>query len=362
MGAAPCGRQIASRRSRAPEPAPLETLFEQRLAREVALPSRLAELYGSLFLPARSGWPHVIGNFVSSLDGVVALSLSDQTGGGEISGFNAEDQMIMGLLRAIADVVIVGAGTLRSAPRHLWTAEAICRPLAGPYAELRASLGKPLAPLNVVVSASGALDLTLPVFASGKVPALIVTSPAGERRLRESDLPPSVRLAVGGEVGGSAPDANASRRVPPVAPSEQQPASLAPLDPGSAGEAADSGHFEPGRRAEAEAATASQGVYGGEAGLISAGAVLEAVLASQPAEVVLTEGGPRLMSEFLAEGLLDELFLTLAPQVAGREPGAERPGFVAGRHFLPDDPRWGSLVSLKRAGSYLFLRYAFGRR
>ena len=33
----------------------------------------------------------------------------------------------MGLLRSVADAVIVGAGTLRSVPNHLWTAEHIFR-------------------------------------------------------------------------------------------------------------------------------------------------------------------------------------------------------------------------------------------
>ena len=56
---------------------------------------------------------------------------------------------------------------------------------------------------------------------------------------------------------------------------------------------------------------------------------------------------------------LDELFLTLAPQVAGRDASAERPGLVEGRIFAPDTPVWGELVEVRRAGEHLFLRYAF---
>jgi len=63
---------------------------------------------------------------------------------------------------------------------------------------------------------------------------------------------------------------------------------------------------------------------------------------------------------FFAERRVDELFLTLAPQVAGRDGASERPGLAAGWRFLPDDPRWGRLVSVKRGGSHLFLRYALG--
>ena len=75
--------------------------------------------------------------------------------------------------------------------------------------------------------------------------------------------------------------------------------------------------------------------------------------------MVLIEAGPRLMSDFFAERLIDELFLTLAPQVAGRDSAIERPGFVSGKQFAPEHPVWGTLVSLKRGGDHLFLRYAF---
>ena len=65
------------------------------------------------------------------------------------------------------------------------------------------------------------------------------------------------------------------------------------------------------------------------------------------------------MTHFFAEGLLDELFLTLAPQVAGRDDSSERPGFVDGKHFAPEHPVWGTLIDLRRSKSHLFLRYAF---
>jgi riboflavin biosynthesis pyrimidine reductase len=65
------------------------------------------------------------------------------------------------------------------------------------------------------------------------------------------------------------------------------------------------------------------------------------------------------MASFFTEQLLDELFLTLAPQVAGRNHLADRPGLVSGRSFAPENPLWGTLVSVKRGGSHLFLRYRF---
>jgi riboflavin biosynthesis pyrimidine reductase len=236
----------------------------------------------------------VIGNFVTSLDGVVALNDTAQSGGGEISGFNRHDPMVMGLLRAAADTIIVGAGTLRSAPQHLWTAEHIYPSLADEYQQLRSGLGKSEPPLNVIVTASGAIDMALPLFQSGEVPVLVVTTQEGAQRIRAHALPRLVQVEA-----------------------MQQ------------------------------------------AGSISARVVLEAVRTLRQSEVILVEGGPRLMGDFFAEQALDELFLTLAPQVAGRDSSSERPGLVAGKRFAPEHPIWGTLVGVKRGGSHLFLRYAF---
>lgn len=69
----------------------------------------------------RNDRPTVIANFVSTVDGVVAFDVIGSSGGGEISGFFAADRFVMGLLRAMADVVLVGAGTVRAAPTHEWT-------------------------------------------------------------------------------------------------------------------------------------------------------------------------------------------------------------------------------------------------
>ncbi len=65
------------------------------------------------------------------------------------------------------------------------------------------------------------------------------------------------------------------------------------------------------------------------------------------------------MGDVLAERRLDELFMTLAPQIAGRDGTSDRPGLVAGQVLAPERPRWGTLVGVRRAASHLFLRYAF---
>jgi riboflavin biosynthesis pyrimidine reductase len=81
----------------------------------------------------------------------------------------------------------------------------------------------------------------------------------------------------------------------------------------------------------------------------------------QAAPCMLLEGGPRMVGDLFAEQLLDELFLTLAPQVVGRADAglAEHPGLGDGRLLAPDQPLWGTLASLHEAGSHLFLRYQF---
>ena len=92
--------------------APLRTFFETRRGRTLPLPPKLARLYGPLRIALTRLRPYVISNFVTTLDGVVSLNVKGHLGGGDISGCSAEDRMVMGLLRAVADVVIVGAGTL----------------------------------------------------------------------------------------------------------------------------------------------------------------------------------------------------------------------------------------------------------
>jgi riboflavin biosynthesis pyrimidine reductase len=96
-----------------------------------------------------------------------------------------------------------------------------------------------------------------------------------------------------------------------------------------------------------------------QTGAISARLVLEAASAVRQSNIVLLEGGPQLIGDFFAEGCLDELFLTLAPQVAGRDSSSERPGLVVGKRFAPEHPVWGTLMGVKRGESHLFLRYAF---
>jgi riboflavin biosynthesis pyrimidine reductase len=260
------------------------------------LTGQLSRIFGSLRLPLHRVPAHIIGNVVTTLDGVVALNTSGAMSGADISGFNRQDQALVALLRAAADAVIVGAGTLRVEQGHLLTPEDIAPALDQEYRTLRAQLGKTDAPWNVIVSARGQLNLELPVFQTGHVPILVITTTRGLRNLQKQHWGPSTRV----------------------------------------------------RAVQA-------------AGAIPASALLQTIEAVCQGHLWLVEGGPHLLNTFLQEQLLDELFLTLAPQIAGRADTPQRPGLVAGKLFAPTTPRWGTLSAVRRGENHLFLRYAFAQ-
>jgi riboflavin biosynthesis pyrimidine reductase len=274
---------------------PLETLFEAKHGRVLRLTPTLKRLYGSLRMAPAHSRQYVFSNFVSTLDGVVSLQARGHDGGADISGFSIQDRMVMGLLRAIADVVIVGTGTLEADPQHVWTPDGICPSLADDYRALRIALRKPAVPLNVLVSGSGQIDLRLPVFTSGSVQTVVITTSAGAKQLGKRKTPPGLKI-----------------------------------------------HAIPRCR-----------------GMIPPRSILEAVDQMKAGKRILIEGGPRLLGEFYARRLVDEQFLTLAPHIAGREYGDGRLGLVMGQAFPPGSTRWGALTDVRRGASHLFLRYTF---
>jgi riboflavin biosynthesis pyrimidine reductase len=201
----------------------------------------------------------------------------------------------MGLLRAMADVVLVGAGTVRAAPTHEWTPRRVHRRSATSFEAWRRTLGIEAAqPTTIVATASGDLDLAHPGLSAPDVPVILATTPSGAERLR----------AAGPRANASIETTGAGRQVP----------------------AAD----------------------------------LVALAASIGARLVLCEGGPHLIGDLLAAGLLDEVFLTIAPQLAGRDEAKPRLGLVQGTDFSVSDAPWESLGAVRRSGDHLFLRYLVG--
>jgi riboflavin biosynthesis pyrimidine reductase len=64
-----------------------------------------------------------------------------------------------------------------------------------------------------------------------------------------------------------------------------------------------------------------------------------------------------VFGSFLAAGLVDELFLTLSPLLAGRPATGDRLQLVEGIGLLPERRVSGRLLSVRAAGPQLFLRY-----
>lgn len=261
------------------------------------MPAELAGRFpGGLTIDLVDERPTVIANFVSSIDGVVALGPSEpKSGGGEISGFSEADRYMMALLRCLADVVVIGAGTLRVGRKHVWTADHLLPALAGAFAAWRSELSLSAQPTTIVVSASGNLDATHSGLNAPNVPVIVATTPAGAARLGALPLGPNVRVAAVGD----------ETHVP-------------------------------------------------------GGALLE-VIRSTGARLALCEGGPHLFADILRARLVDELFLTVAPQIVGRDATAHRLGLVEGALFGEGRGRWAGLSSVRRAGDDLFLRYRFDR-
>ena len=281
----------------------IRTLIDRpETSQPAVLPEELKIAYdGDLwFPPSALPRPYVIGNFVSTADGVVSFEIAGKSGGGDISGFDEGDRFIMGLLRASADAVMMGSGTLQqTAADQLFTADRVYPAAREWYARYRLeSLKKTTPPLHVVISGSGRLDLTRAIFRTPGIRTLIVTTPAGR------DL-----LAANG--AGSL----ISTEVRPLAGPEIAPAS-----------------------------------------------VLELLRAEFGVSLLLHEGGPTLFGRFVADGCVDELFLTMAPQMAGRNRQTLRPGFIAGVEFLPGSAPWLGLVSVKARGNHLYLRYRADER
>jgi riboflavin biosynthesis pyrimidine reductase len=76
---------------------------------------------------------------------------------------------------------------------------------------------------------------------------------------------------------------------------------------------------------------------------------------------VRTKGGPRLLGQLVADGLLDELFLTVSPVLAGRA-DTSRSGLVAARELLSGRAELAGLVSVRQRGSYLLPQYRLHRK
>ncbi|MEV4557414.1 pyrimidine reductase family protein [Kitasatospora sp. NPDC049285] len=242
--------------------------MEQLIGRTPGTPGSLEWLAQAYAYPEQGSWLRA--NMVTSLDGAARLD-------GLSEGLSSEaDKRIFGVLRALCDVVLVGAETVRAEGYRPGRARK-------DFAERRAAAGQAPAPVIAVVTRSLRLDLDAPLFTEPLVPTVVVTvedAPAG-------------RLA------------QAARR--------------------------------------AEVITAGTGSVDL--------ALAVAALTERGWRRQLTEGGPHLLGQLAAAGLLDELCLSVAPLVTA----GDSPRIVNGPQ-IPDAQRM-RLVSLIEEKGFLFTRY-----
>lgn len=180
--------------------APFELLLDGDASAGAArgLPAAVREIYrGDWLIPETDSGLYCYSNFVMSHDGRVSFAVPGHEGGGDVSGFDAHDQWLMGLLRARADAVVVGANTLRTESEHVWTSEFIFPADAAGFAELRLQEERSATPLQVFVTRTGDVVRDAAVFDRGDLAAVIVTTEPGAHRVEELGLP-SVEVIVAG--------------------------------------------------------------------------------------------------------------------------------------------------------------------
>lgn len=275
-----------------------ELLFEQPVDDGPGLPDGLRGVYrGDWRLPTHDGSPYVYVNFCTARDGRVSFADAGHLGGAHVSGFDEHDRWLMGLLRARADVVMMGEGTLRAEPGHLWTAEFSAPAEAAAFAALRAAEGRRPVPLQAFVSLGGDLPWDAAVFDQAEHEVVVATTTQGVQRVERAAR-------------------STAARVEALALGERE-VDLAWL-----------------ARVLAER-------YG--------------------ARTLLCEGGPHLYGSLLRAGVPCDEFLTLSPLVLGDDAGGERrPSLVEGARFPPSAAPRSRLLSVRRAGDHLFLRSRYG--
>jgi len=164
--------------------APFESLIDAPPGSGDALPPEFEAIYGGTWsIPPAGDRPYVYINFATSRDGRVSFSVPGHAGGGDVTGFDAHDRWLMGLLRARADAILMGDNTLRTEPTHLWTPGHIFPDDKEAFAELH-NLEKRRSPtLLVFLSLKGDLPPDAAVFGAD-VDVVIATTRLGAETAR----------------------------------------------------------------------------------------------------------------------------------------------------------------------------------
>ncbi|HEY5837087.1 dihydrofolate reductase family protein [Streptomyces sp.] len=243
-------------------------------AEDLGTPVGLAAAYA---YPPRAADPYLRANMVASLDGA---ALADGTSAPLSSD---ADMRVFGVLRALADVILVGAETVRREGYRPARARA-------DFAARRAAEGRPPAPAIAVLTRRLDLDFTAPLFTRAQTPTLVLTGAAA----------PAKDLAAAREAGAEVVIAGVGDGVDPVRAVRELSAR---------------GHVR-----------------------------------------LLHEGGPRVLAQFAAAGVLDELCLTVSPLLTGGDaprimngPAVPGPDAAGPARFVP--------LSILEEDGYLFTRY-----
>jgi 2,5-diamino-6-(ribosylamino)-4(3H)-pyrimidinone 5'-phosphate reductase len=197
---------------------------------------------------------------------------------------SGHDRKNMDLLRARADAILVGAGTIRADDPSLLVRDAEMR-------EYRLSLGKPKGPIKVLVTAGAEIGTDYRFFTE---------EDGGERIVATTDEAPEDRLAA----------------------------------------------------------------LGGKAEILKVGRSrvdlprLLAVLKRRGIEKLLAEGGGEMNWALLDDGLIDELYVTIAPSLLG---GRDAPTTVEGEGLEMERQIRLRLLEMRREGDEIYCRYAVVR-
>ncbi len=261
------------------EPAPL-----QPLNLGVSAPVSAAQAVEDLHpweRPPVGERPRVFLNMVCTADGRASV------GGRSGSIGNRADREMFHALRAAVNAVLVGAGTVRAEGYHRLVRDEERR-------RLRCARGLAEEPLACVVSARLALSSEIPLLADPAARVVVLTpSPTGVVGAGDG-----ARGETGPGNGGPGEAAADGRAVPP------------------------------------EGAAHIEYVRAARGGRLDLPAALAEVRARWGVRTVLCEGGPHLNGELLAAGLVDEMFLSLAPLLAGGAAAAS-PRIVEGPELDP---------------------------
>jgi riboflavin biosynthesis pyrimidine reductase len=257
------------------------------------------------------GSPHAYLMFVTTIDGIAVPLESGQRGGSEIALRHLKDNPIAagGLTDnralqygwATADAVLGGAGILRDTPSATWY------PRDKDLQDLLTKENRK--PVRAVVTGRGEIDLKLPVLNPKKNEwqPVIFTTKKGEEKLKNQ----AKQLQVQGH------------------PHHQLTKTYAIGD-----------------------------------GTVDIAKAIGILRKDYKAKLLDIQGGPILAGEVVKAMLVDEIRLTVAPQVMGdlNSEGKKRHGFVTGTHFGIEDSPLAELEAIGVSGSHIFLRYLMNYR